>query len=91
MWHPPGGPGIRVDSHIYTGYEVPPFYDSMIAKVIAHGDTRRSAIDRMRMALSEMVIEGIKTNKNLHFEIMQHNAFRKGITDIHYLEKRLRL
>ena len=91
LWHPPGGPGIRVDSHIYTGYEVPPYYDSMIAKVIAHGDTRRSAIDRMRMALSEMVIEGIKTNKNLHFEIMQHNAFRKGSTDIHYLEKRLRL
>ena len=91
LWHPPGGPGIRVDSHIYTGYEVPPFYDSMIAKVIAHADTRKSAIDRMRIALSEMVIEGIKTNKNLHFEIMQHNAFRKGSTDIHYLEKRLRL
>jgi acetyl-CoA carboxylase biotin carboxylase subunit len=91
LWHPPGGPGIRVDSHIYTGYEVPPFYDSMIAKVIAHGSTRKSAIDRMRIALSEMVIEGIKTNQNLHFEIMQHNAFRKGSTDIHYLEKRLGL
>ena len=91
LWHPPGGPGIRVDSHIYTGYEVPPFYDSMIAKVIAHADTRKSAIDRMRIALSEMVIEGIKTNQNLHFEIMQHNAFRKGSTDIHYLEKRLGL
>jgi len=91
LWHPPGGPGIRVDSHIYTGYEVPPFYDSMIAKVIAHADTRKSAIDRMRIALSEMVIEGIKTNQNLHSEIMQHNAFRKGSTDIHYLEKRLGL
>ena len=91
LWHPPGGPGIRVDSHIYTGYEVPPFYDSMIAKIIAHANTRKSAIDRMRIALSEMVIEGIKTNQNLHFEIMQHNAFKKGSTDIHYLEKRLGL
>jgi acetyl-CoA carboxylase biotin carboxylase subunit len=63
----------------------------MIAKVIAHADTRKSAIDRMRIALSEMVIEGIKTNQNLHFEIMQHNAFRKGSTNIHYLEKRLGL
>ena len=91
LWHPPGGPGIRIDSHIYTGYEVPPFYDSMIAKIIAHANTRKSAIDRMRIALSEMVIEGIKTNQNLHFEIMQHNAFKKGSTDIHYLEKRLGL
>jgi len=91
LWHPPGGPGIRIDSHIYTGYEVPPFYDSMIAKIIAHASTRQSAIDRMRIALSEMVIEGIKTNQNLHLEIMQHNAFKKGSTDIHYLEKRLGL
>ncbi len=91
LWHPPGGPGIRVDSHIYTGYEVPPFYDSMIAKIIAHASTRKSAIDRMRIALSEMVIEGIKTNQKLHLEIMQHNAFKKGSTDIHYLEKRLGL
>jgi len=91
LWHPPGGPGIRVDSHIYTGYEVPPYYDSMIAKVIAFANTRESAITRMGIALSEMVIEGIKTNRDLQTEIMQHNAFKNGGTDIHYLEKRLGL
>jgi acetyl-CoA carboxylase biotin carboxylase subunit len=91
LWHPPGGPGIRVDSHLYSGYSVPPHYDSMIAKVIAYGDTRASAIARMSIALSEMVIEGIKTNIPLHQEICQHGAFQTGGTDIHYLEKRLRL
>jgi len=91
LWHPPGGPGIRVDSHIYTGYVVPPFYDSMIAKVISHANTRESAINRMRIALSEMVIEGIKTNKDLQIEIMQHDAFHRGETDINYLENRLGL
>ncbi len=91
LWHPPGGPGIRVDSHLYTGYVVPPFYDSMIAKVIAHANTRESAINRMRIALSEMVIEGIKTNKDLLIEIMQHDAFHRGGTDINYLENRLGL
>jgi acetyl-CoA carboxylase biotin carboxylase subunit len=91
LWHPPGGPGIRVDSHLYTGYKVPPYYDSMIAKVIAHANTRESAINRMRIALSEMVIEGIKTNKDLHIEIMQHDAFHRGETATNYLENRLGL
>jgi len=91
LWHPPGGPGIRVDSHLYSGYTVPPFYDSMIAKVIACGDNRKSAIARMRTALNEMVIDGIKTNIVLHQEIFQHAAFKAGGTDIHYLEKRLGL
>ena len=91
LWHPPGGPGIRVDSHLYTGYIVPPYYDSMIAKIIAHANTRESAINRMRIALSEMVIEGIKTNKDLQIEIMQLDAFHRGGTDINYLENRLGL
>ena len=91
LWHPPGGPGVRVDSHLYTGYEVPPYYDSMIAKIIAHANTRESAINRMRVALSEMVIEGIKTNKDLQLEIMQHDAFHRGETDTNYLENRLGL
>jgi acetyl-CoA carboxylase biotin carboxylase subunit len=91
LWHPPGGPGIRVDSHLYSGYTVPPFYDSLIAKVIAHGDDRESAIARMSIALSEMVVEGIKTNIPLHRELCQDAAFRRGRTDIHYLEKKLRV
>lgn len=91
LWHAPGGPGIRVDSHIYSGYRVPPFYDSMIGKVIAHGNDRPTAIARMRSALAEMVIEGIRTNIPLHQEIFQHAAFQTGGTDIHYLEKRLGL
>jgi acetyl-CoA carboxylase biotin carboxylase subunit len=89
--HMPGGPGIRVDSHIYTGYSVPPFYDSMIGKLIAHGFSREAAFGRMRNALTEIVIEGIKTNVPLHQEIFQHAAFQAGGTDIHYLEKRLGL
>jgi len=91
LWHAPGGPGVRVDTHIYSGYRVPPFYDSMIGKVIAHGSDRDAAIARMKIALSEIVIEGIKTNVPLHQEIFQHAAFQKGGTDIHYLEKRLGL
>lgn len=91
LWHAPGGPGIRVESHIYSGYKVPPFYDSMIGKLIAHGSDRPTAIARMRNALSEIVIEGIKTNVPLHQEIFQHSAFQAGQTDIHYLEKRLGL
>ncbi|TFG87816.1 MAG: acetyl-CoA carboxylase biotin carboxylase subunit [Chromatiales bacterium] len=90
LWHPPGGPGIRVDSHLYSGYTVPPFYDSLIAKVIAHGDNRDSAITRMSIALSEMVVEGVKTNIPLHRDLCQDAAFRQGGTDIHYLEKKLR-
>ena len=91
LWHAPGGPGIRVDSHLYSGYNVPPNYDSMVAKLIAHGDTRDTAIARMRNALSEMVVEGIITNKALHQEILNHTAFRAGGLDIHYLERRLGL
>jgi len=91
LWHAPGGPGVRVDSHIYSGYRVPPFYDSMIGKVITHGGDRDAAIARMKNALTEIVIEGIKTNVPLHQEIFQHAAFQAGGTDIHYLEKRLGL
>jgi acetyl-CoA carboxylase biotin carboxylase subunit len=91
LWHAPGGPGIRVESHVYSGYKVPPFYDSMIGKVIAHGNDRPTAIARMRTALTEIVIDGIKTNVPLHQEIFQHAAFQAGGTDIHYLEKRLGL
>jgi len=91
LWHAPGGPGVRVDSHVYSGYKVPPFYDSMIGKVIAHGGDRNAAIARMKNALTELVIEGIKTNIPLHQEIFQHAAFQAGGTDIHYLEKRLGL
>jgi acetyl-CoA carboxylase biotin carboxylase subunit len=89
VYHPPGGPGIRVDSHIYQGYTVPPYYDSMVAKVIAYGDTREQAIRRMRIALSEMGVEGIKTNIALHQELMLDAHFVKGGTSIHYLEQRL--
>ncbi|MDB2544779.1 acetyl-CoA carboxylase biotin carboxylase subunit [Woeseiaceae bacterium] len=91
LWHMPGGPGIRIDSHIYSGYRVPPHYDSMIGKIIAHGNNRDSAITRMSNALKEIVIEGIKTNIPLHQEILQHSAFKNGGTNIHYLEKRLGL
>jgi acetyl-CoA carboxylase biotin carboxylase subunit len=91
LWHPPGGPGIRVDSHMYSGYAVPPHYDSLIAKIIAHGENRASAIARMTTALSAIVVEGIHTNVPLHQEIFLHAAFKAGGTDIHYLEKRLGL
>ena len=88
-YHQPGGPGIRVDSHAYSGYMVPPHYDSMIGKVIAYGDTRDQAIRRMRIALSEMVVEGIKTNIPLHQELMMDARFMEGGTSIHYLENKL--
>jgi acetyl-CoA carboxylase biotin carboxylase subunit len=91
QYHAPGGPGIRVDSHIYNGYRVPPYYDSMIGKLIAHGETRESALARMRTALNEIVIEGIKCNIPLHQDILKDAAFQAGGTDIHYLEKKLGL
>jgi acetyl-CoA carboxylase biotin carboxylase subunit len=91
QYHAPGGPGIRVDTHIYNGYAVPPYYDSMIAKLIAHGDERSSALARMRGALSEIVIDGIRTNIALHQDICSDAAFIAGGTDIHYLEKKLGL
>ena len=89
FYHPPGGPGIRVDSHIYQSYTVPSHYDSMVAKVISYGDSRDQAIRRMRTALSEMSIEGIKTNIALHQELMNDARFMEGGTSIHYLEQRL--
>ena len=88
-YHPAGGPGIRIDSHIYQGYTVPPHYDSMIGKLIAYGDTREQAMARMRVALSEMAITGIRTNIPLHQELFLDTAFRQGGTSIHYLEERL--
>ncbi len=91
LYHPPGGPGIRVDTHIYEGYKVPPYYDSMIGKLIAHGETREFAIARMLNALNEIVIEGIKTNLPLHRDMMADAAFQAGGIDNHYLEKKLGL
>lgn len=88
-WHAPGGPGVRVDSHVYTGYVVPPHYDSMIAKLLAYGDSREQAIRRMRIALSETMVEGIKTNIPLHQELMLDERFIQGGTSIHYLEEKL--
>jgi acetyl-CoA carboxylase biotin carboxylase subunit len=87
--HMPGGPGIRVDSHAYSGYFVPPHYDSLIGKIIAYGDTREQAIARLHVALSETVIEGIKTNISLHQDLLHDSAFVRGGTSIHYLEEKL--
>ena len=90
QFHCPGGFGVRMDTHIYNGYRVPPNYDSLIGKLIVHGDTRETAIARMRCALSEIVIEGINTNTALHKDIMNDAAFQAGGADIHYLEKKLK-
>jgi len=86
-WHLPGGPGVRIDSHAYAGYFVPPHYDSMIGKIIVHGDTRAQAIARMQTALQETVVEGINSNIALHRELMADAGFQEGGTNIHYLEK----
>ncbi|HOY69518.1 MAG TPA: acetyl-CoA carboxylase biotin carboxylase subunit [Methylotenera sp.] len=88
-FHMPGGPGVRIDTHAYSGYSVPPHYDSMIGKLITYGDTREQAIARMRIALSEMMIDGIKTNVPLHADLMADAAFHAGGTSIHYLEQKL--
>lgn len=90
LYHPPGGPGIRMDSHIYSSYTVPPYYDSLIAKLIAYGETREQAIQRMRHALDELIIDGIKTNIPLHQELMRDANVIKGGMDIHYLENKLK-
>jgi acetyl-CoA carboxylase biotin carboxylase subunit len=90
QYHAPGGPGIRMDTHIYNGYSVPPFYDSLIAKLIACGEDRRAALARMCGALGEIVIDGIKSNVPLHRDIISDAAFQAGGTDIHYLEKKLK-
>ena len=87
MWHVPGGPGVRVDSHVYANYFVPPNYDSMIGKIIVHGDTREQALARMQTALLETVVEGISTNIPLHRELMVDAKFMAGGTNIHYLEE----
>ncbi|MGA7965116.1 MAG: acetyl-CoA carboxylase biotin carboxylase subunit [Gammaproteobacteria bacterium] len=88
-WHAPGGPGVRVDSHLYTGYSVPPYYDSLVGKLIAWGEDRPTALARMRTALDEMVVEGIHTNIELHMQLVRDAAFMAGGTDIHYLEHKL--
>ena len=88
-WHVPGGPGIRIDSHVFTGYTVPPYYDSLIAKLIAFGDDRDHARIRMDIALSEMIVEGVKTNIQLHRELLQDTNYIAGGTSIHYLEHKL--
>jgi acetyl-CoA carboxylase biotin carboxylase subunit len=87
--HIPGGPGIRVDSHIYQGYRVPPHYDSLIGKLIAHGDDRDAALARMRQALHEMVIAGIQSNTPLHQRILDDAGFQAGGVNIHYLQEQL--
>ncbi|MGO2347333.1 MAG: acetyl-CoA carboxylase biotin carboxylase subunit, partial [Providencia sp.] len=88
-FHSPGGFGVRWESHIYAGYTVPPYYDSMIGKLITFGETREIAISRMKNALNELIIDGIKTNIELHQMIMNDENFQKGGTNIHYLEKKL--
>jgi acetyl-CoA carboxylase biotin carboxylase subunit len=91
QYHPAGGLGVRVETHIYNGYTVPPHYDSMIAKLIVSANTRESALARMRGALSEVFIDGIRTNIPLHIDIFNDPAFQEGGTNIHYLEKKLGL
>ncbi len=90
QYHQPGGPGIRFDSHIYTNYVVPPYYDSLIGKLVAHADDRKTAMARLRIALSEMVVDGIKTNIPLHHLLLNDALFQAGPVDIHYLEGRLK-
>ncbi len=91
QYHAPGGPGVRVDTHIYNSYRVPPYYDSLIAKLVAHGEDRQAAIARVSGALAEIVIDGIKTNVPLHRRIMHDAGFRSGGMNIHYLEQILSL
>lgn len=90
-FHAPGGIGVRVDSHIYNGYSVPPHYDSLLGKLITHGSDRESALLRMMTALDEMVVEGIKTNIELHADLVRDPAIKEGGVDVHYLEKKLGL
>ncbi len=91
LYHAPGGMGVRMDSHLYSGYRVPPYYDSMVGKLITYGETREIAIERMKNALMELVVDGIKTNISLHQLLMEDPAYRKGAQNIHYLEKKLGL
>ncbi len=91
LYHPPGGLGVRMDSHVYTGYTVPPHYDSLIGKLITWGDDRETALTRMRNALDELLVEGIKTNTDLHKDLVRDGYFQQGGVNIHYLEKKLGL
>jgi acetyl-CoA carboxylase biotin carboxylase subunit len=88
-FHAPGGPGVRVDSHLYDGYTIPPYYDSLIAKIISYGENRDIALARMRVALDELVVEGIRTNTPLHRDLVRDEAFKAGGVSIHYLERKL--
>jgi acetyl-CoA carboxylase biotin carboxylase subunit len=89
MFHAPGGNGVRVDSHLYSGYSVPPHYDSLIAKLICHANTREAALKRTQIALDEMLIDGIRCNIPLHQDLVRDAEFQKGCVNIHYLEKKL--
>jgi acetyl-CoA carboxylase, biotin carboxylase subunit len=89
-WHPPGGPGVRMDTHVVTGYEVPKFYDSMVAKLLVHDDTREQCITRSLRALGEFRIEPIKTTVPLHMRVIDHADFRRGVIDVHWLERLLK-
>ena len=89
-YHPPGGPGVRIDTHVYSGYTVPPNYDSLSAKLIVHDESREAALIRMKNALDEMVIGGIKTNLELHEKLISDINFSKAPVSIHYLEEKLR-
>ena len=91
LYHPPGGLGVRMDSHLYTGYTVPPHYDSLIGKLITWGADRETALTRMRVALDELLVEGIKTNTDLHKDLVRDGYFQQGGVNIHYLEKKLGL
>ena len=89
LYHAPGGLGVRVDSHLYSGYRVPPYYDSLVAKLITFGDNREEALTRMENALDELLVDGIKTNIPLHRELVRDREFQTGGVNIHYLEKKL--
>jgi acetyl-CoA carboxylase biotin carboxylase subunit len=89
-WYKPGGPGLRVDSHVYAGYSVPPYYDSMIGKLIAHGKTRAEAVRRMEIALEEMIVDGIKTTIPFHLLALRHPRFRAGDLDTRFVEQLLK-
>ena len=89
LFHAPGGPGVRIDSHLYSGYTVPPYYDSLIAKLISHGASRDQALTRMQIALDELLIDGIKSNIPLQRDLVRDSEFQKGRINIHYLEEKL--
>lgn len=89
LFHAPGGPGVRVDSHLYSGYTVPPYYDSLVAKLISYADTREQALVRMQIALDELLIDGIRSNIPLHRDLVRDREFKKGGVNIHYLEHKL--